>query len=134
METKTFKCIICDSSFAHKRHFKVHVESVHEGKKPFKCAICDADFTAKQSLKLHISSIHEDNKPFKCSSCILSFSQKCNLARHIESVHEKEKPFVMQHLEKIKLEHSEDNFVGVHETKNEMFEKIVESDIKSEST
>jgi len=85
-------------------------------------------------LKLHISSIHEDNKPFKCSGCVLSFSQKCNLARHIESVHKKEKPYVMQNFKKIKLEYSNDNFVSDHETKNEMFEKIAESDIKSEST
>ena len=40
----------------------------------------------------------------------------------------------MQNFKKIKLEYSNDNFVSDHETKNEMFEKIAESDIKSEST
>ena len=59
---KSFKCSICDASFARKPHLKGHMESVHEGKKPFKCDICDASFTSKRRLKSHIVSIHEGKK------------------------------------------------------------------------
>ena len=47
-EKNTYKCDICDASFAHKPHLKGHIASAHEGKKLFKCDTCDAEFTAFQ--------------------------------------------------------------------------------------
>ena len=48
-------CEICGNSFANKSSLKLHIDSVHEGKKPFSCDICETSFSRKQHLKGHIS-------------------------------------------------------------------------------
>ena len=40
----------------------VHVESVHEEKKPFKCDICDFACAQKQSIIRHVAKKHEAKK------------------------------------------------------------------------
>ena len=37
---------------------KLHVETVHEGKKPFQCDFCTARFPQKSQLKNHTESVH----------------------------------------------------------------------------
>ena len=39
-----------------------HVASVVEGKKPFKNIICDVSFAKKKHLNRHIATVHENNK------------------------------------------------------------------------
>ena len=39
----------------------IHVESVHEGKKPFKCEICDY---IQLFLKSHVESVRGEKKAF----------------------------------------------------------------------
>ena len=34
---------------------KIHVESIHEKKKPFKCEICDKSFTNKKNMVTHVA-------------------------------------------------------------------------------
>ena len=53
------KCNRCYSIFKTKHNLKIHIDSVHEGKKPFQCNICDASFTTKTNLNKHTASIHE---------------------------------------------------------------------------
>ena len=79
---KPFKCNICDASFAVKGNLKKHLASVHEGKKPFTCNFCDTSFREKGSLKKHTASVHERKKPFKCSVCDTSFAVRGNLNKH----------------------------------------------------
>ena len=79
-------CPICGKNV--KISLKIHIESVHEGKKPFKCSLCDAAFGFKYGLNMHILSVHEKKKPFKCSKCEFEATQKSNLKRHEETVHE----------------------------------------------
>ena len=79
-------CPICGKNV--KISMKIHIESVHEGKKPFKCSLCDSAFGFKYGLNMHIVSVHEKKKPFKCSKCEFEATQKVNLKKHIETVHE----------------------------------------------
>ena len=69
---RDFKCIICDASFNLKSNLKVHIASVHEGKKPFKCNVCDASFARNAILRSHFSSVHEEknlsNVSFICDA------------------------------------------------------------------
>ena len=126
-ENMSFKCNNCDASFSlkarlnrhigflvcrnprtvhegklltkksNKANLKMHIESVHEQKKPFKCNICDVGFSHKGYLDKHI---HEEKKPFKCNDCGTSYSRKGNLNRHIKSVHERKEPFKCNYCDK----------------------------------
>ena len=60
---KPIKCDTCNSFFKFKSYLKLHVETVHEGKKPFKCNVCDASFSQKAHLNGHIASLHENKSP-----------------------------------------------------------------------
>ena len=90
---KPYKCSLCDNSFSQKSNLKMHIDSVHEGKKPYKCSLCGNSFSRKEHLKIHIDSVHEGKKPYKCSFCEKSFSHKGSLKRHIDSFHEGKKPY-----------------------------------------
>jgi len=72
---------------------KVHIEMVHEGKKPFNCEICGLSLTTKGAVKLHIQMVHEKLKPNKCFLCESRFFHKGDLRKHIETVHEGKRPF-----------------------------------------
>ena len=72
---------------------KVHIEMVHEGKKPFSCEICGISLTTKGALKIHTQMVHEKLKPNKCYLCESSFFHKGDLSKHIEAVHEGKRPF-----------------------------------------
>ena len=90
---KPFKCTQCDSCFGIRKSLKKHVLAVHDKVKPHKCPLCDSRFFNKTNLKNHIACVHDEERPFKCHICPLSFKQKAPLKSHIESVHEKRKPF-----------------------------------------
>ena len=53
---------ICDISFTRKHSLKIHIQTIHEGKKagkkPFKCNICEDSFKQKTTLKIHIARTH----------------------------------------------------------------------------
>ena len=72
---------------------KIHLESVHEGKKPHVCSFCTASFGVKSNLTRHIKQVHEEQKIHQCTVCDASFHQKNGLYQHISAVHEKAKPF-----------------------------------------
>ena len=101
---KQHKCSECSSSFTTKynlnRHIsinherkKMHIASVHEGKKPFKCQICDYSCTQKTDMTHHVSFVHEKKEPFKCDICSYSCFLKHDIKKHLESVHEEKKSF-----------------------------------------
>ena len=48
---KRLQCDACNSFFKTKTNLKIHIESVHEGKKPFKCNICEINFCTEEHLK-----------------------------------------------------------------------------------
>ena len=60
-------CEICCKTFSGMGSLKIHIASIHEGKKPFKCNICDFTFSRKGSLNGHILRVHEKKKTQKQS-------------------------------------------------------------------
>ena len=87
-------CFICKKTFLKKSALTVHIETVHDGKKPFKCSLCVSEFSQKGNLNTHIETVHEKKKPFTCSHCDASFGRKDTLKDHIKTVHDKIEPFV----------------------------------------
>jgi hypothetical protein len=72
VETKKFKCKICDERFTQKFSLNVHIASIHEGKEPFKCDIC----SQIGQLNRRDVSVHHGEKAFKCDKSDYSCSQK----------------------------------------------------------
>ena len=58
MKKKTFEHSIYDAAFSQKGSLKMHIESVHEAKKPFLCNDC-----------VLILSVHEGHEPFVRNDC-----------------------------------------------------------------
>ena len=59
---KQYECLICDNNFSRKSVLMLHIESVHEGKKPqksHKCHVCDYKTSHNGKLKRHIESVLE---------------------------------------------------------------------------
>ena len=76
------QCPVCHKTFYKRQNLKIHMASVHEGKKEFKCNICNAVFKSNSGKIGHISAIHEGKKPHHCSICSNNFSKKSNLREH----------------------------------------------------
>ena len=73
----------------------IHIETVHEGKKPVLCSICNTSFTTKKNLKRHVANVHEGKKSMRkknpqCLICEKVFPDN-NLKRLITSVHEEKR-------------------------------------------
>ena len=86
-KSKEILCTVCPSKFRTKNHFRIHFETVHEGKRPFKCSECGKDFAQRQNLREHVSAVHEKKKPHLCFTCGIGFADKGNLTKHIAAVH-----------------------------------------------
>ena len=68
MKKEKFACEKCGSNFSSKKNLEVHVETIHEGKKPFACSLCEKQFATKSNLKQHLlkhSSNFDEGKNFK---------------------------------------------------------------------
>ena len=87
-------CTLCTKVFARNQTLKIHMESVHEGKKPFKCDTCGQKFAGKSSVKRHNEVVHEGKKCFQCSICKVQFSKKENLKKHLAAIHENNRPYL----------------------------------------
>ena len=89
-------------------HLKIHMETVHEGKKKHVCDWTGADgqpcnraFGWQSSLKRHIETIHEGKKEHVCNKtgtdgqpCNQTFGWKSHLKTHMKLVHEGKKDHV----------------------------------------
>ena len=71
-----FKCPRCDKIFKHRSLLCMHIDQVHEKKRPFPCTICGTAFTEKGHLKKHVQMVHEGQRPYKCEHCDKAFTRK----------------------------------------------------------
>ena len=69
------ECDLCPETFDKGKHFKIHIESVHEGKKPHECEICNETFDGEEQLQIHIQSVHEAKKRYDLKHCHESFDK-----------------------------------------------------------
>jgi KRAB domain-containing zinc finger protein len=87
-------CQTCKVSFADRKLYNEHMDSVHEGKKPYQCDLCGTTISTKYSLEKHMKLTHEETDlKHHCHICSKAFKNTNYLPRHIQAVHEGKKPF-----------------------------------------
>ncbi|TRY88476.1 hypothetical protein DNTS_005157 [Danionella cerebrum] len=92
-DQRLFPCDICGKSFKRKKDVTRHRRHVHEGGTDrFICMLCGKSLSSKTALMLH-GRTHTGLKPYKCDFCGSSFSQASALKTH-KRTHSGEKPFV----------------------------------------
>ena len=82
------QCSDCGSTFSSQSNLRLHVDAVHEKKKPYLCSECGDSFSTQNNLKRHISTVHKGQTTFKIlilaahpnQSATLKTNQKCVLA------------------------------------------------------
>ena len=90
-EKKSLECSTCDYVGKCKLQLKLHIDDVHEGKKPkpFLCTICGLTLKSKYQLKFHTENVHQGKKPHVCTACGKAFAFSFHLKEHISTIHEK---------------------------------------------
>ena len=80
MKTQHFKepskCSTCNKEFKD-----IAARYGHQCQRSY-CDQCDSSFSSKQKLRLHIESIHEGKK-FPCPQCTYKAGRMSNLRNHI---------------------------------------------------
>ena len=83
---RKISCSFCGKTFPKNQNLIIHVNTIHEKKKPFKCDTCGKSFGTNQRLGSHIDSVHSENKKqFPCSVCGKTYSRKDKLTSHFKT-------------------------------------------------
>ena len=88
---KPFKCPICNKGYKVEYYLTLHIQGVHEGKKPFICELCNNAFGTIKAVNNHHKQAHEGKNPLNCKVCGKLFLKKFVLNRHMK-IHRNEKP------------------------------------------
>ena len=62
---KSKQCSDCGSTFSTQSNLRLHVDAVHEKKRPYLCSECGDSFSTQNNLKRHISTVHKGQTTFK---------------------------------------------------------------------
>ena len=63
--SKSKQCSDCGSTFSTQSNLRLHVDAVHEKKRPYLCSECGDSFSTQNNLKRHISTVHKGQTTFK---------------------------------------------------------------------
>ena len=80
-----FSCKTCNKIFSRRYVLKMHIQSIHEGRR-YLCSQCNYKATDEGNLQKHIKSIHEQER-YPCGECDYKATQKGNLHRHQNKQH-----------------------------------------------
>jgi len=66
---KEFKCTIdgCKKTYKSKENLKLHIQNIHENKKPYKCRFCSAVFSHRNGKTYHERKYHINYLPYQCN-------------------------------------------------------------------
>lgn len=82
-DTKSYKCNLCEKSFASLEYLKRH-QVFHSDEYRYKCSVCDQKFKWMTSFQIH-QTIHVQKKTMvECSQCYKRFFNQRTLERHLQ--------------------------------------------------
>ena len=109
---KPYKCILCESAFAHANVLKGHMRK-HTGDY-LKCDLCEKAFAQSFTLVEH-RRLHTGEKPYSCAVCNKAFAKKSYLTWHEkkencakQEIKEEKNDFIAPSMEGIKEESFDD--------------------------
>ena len=80
-------CDRCDKKFSHRYQVKRHIAAFHEQKRPFQCTICRKSFLTSRYLKKH-GDVHSNVRPYACTICEDKFKRHPHLVTHLKTIHD----------------------------------------------
>lgn len=88
-----YVCLECNATFKSPSNVKIHVLSVHLGRKSFPCDKCRLKFASETILKSHVKMAHLEVRQIQCDLCGTSFSSNQSLKYHLLRAHDSQRKF-----------------------------------------